>query len=136
MYNHINEVIQLVEYSTDQGSIFEDNKYFSLFGRDPIASYQNLALSSKNLVDNSFTMISLLLSTNRKDIYVRNYKKIQSAMASIGGAINLLMVLASQISSYITFKELSVTLSNDFVHHEDESDKIEKNNQRRGAICG
>jgi hypothetical protein len=58
------------------------------------------------------------------NFYKRNYDKLQSIIANIGGAANAIMTLTSIITSYITEKMLHISLSKYIVSFgEDECDK-------------
>ena len=74
-------------------------------------------------------MIQIILNSNTIDINQRSYQKLQSVIANIGGAFNVVMVVSSFISKYITFQFLHVELLNDFLFNDDDESDKKKNDE-------
>ena len=119
MYNYFYEYMKIVNYTSDQGAVMESYASWQLYGRDPVSSYQSVAISGTNIVPNSFTVILILLNSNNVDRYSRSFQKLQTVISNIGGAYSIIMIVSSFITQFITSKFLYIELLNEFVYVED-----------------
>ena len=122
MYNYFYEYMKIVNYTSDQGAVMESYASWQLYGRDPVSSYQSVAISGTNIVPNSFTVILILLNSNNVDRYSRSFQKLQTVISNIGGAYSIIMIVSSFITQFITSKFLYIELLNEFVYVEDSND--------------
>jgi hypothetical protein len=118
MFYGYNENFKVVNYTSDEGTVMQDLKSWTLFGRDESSSV-DIALKSTVTVPNTLSVFTLSLVSGKVDYYKRTYPKIQSVVANIGGVLKFIMTISSFLSQYISSQMLGIELSNNFIYDKD-----------------
>jgi hypothetical protein len=88
---------------SDYGFVFEDFSEISSYQYDRTES--SLFIGSSFVVKEAIGLITFSLS-QKADLHIRSYNKLQSLMANIGGFVNFIYIVARLIVHYISSKSL------------------------------
>lgn len=91
---------------TDDGLVFSNPKEFQFYQYEKTELTVDLRNSTK------FGMVAIVLSANFESNY-RKYLKVQDIIASIGGVINLFLVICGIIVNFYSDRLLFITLGNE-----------------------
>jgi hypothetical protein len=114
MFYGYNENIKIVNYTSDEGTVMQDLRTWTLFGRDESSSV-DIALKGTASVPNTLSVFTISFVSGKLDYYKRNYPKLQSVVANIGGVIKFIMTISNFLSQYISSQMLEVELCNEFI---------------------
>lgn len=114
MFYLYNENKKLVKYTSDQGLVFVEINNFFIFGKDESSSV-DISLKSSSSVANALSVYTISIVPGKVDYYRRNYAKIQSVIASIGGKMKFIMTIEDFLNKYISSQMFDVDLSNYFI---------------------
>jgi hypothetical protein len=90
--------IKTIEYETDFGYVFNDNKISKFYQFND--QFETVDLRTTQTVPNSFCQFSFIMDKNRIN-YTRGFAKIQSVIANSGGLIKAVTVLAFIINELL-----------------------------------
>jgi hypothetical protein len=126
-YKYLTQV-KIVNYTDDKGTVMEELETFNFFGPDPLRSKIEVGMKGTKVnIADTFALLQIRPNTNVFDNFKRNYPKLQSIVANIGGVIKFIMIIAQVLSKYISSQMLQVDLSNNFHYPSDEADnKLKK----------
>jgi hypothetical protein len=88
-----------VQYWSDNGLVFKDNKALNFFQQKGDAS-ANVDFRSSGVYPGVFAEFSIPIY-DKIDYYQRNFPKIQNLLANIGGYMNTILILGKLLLSYI-----------------------------------
>ena len=99
-----------LSYSTDMGYVFPDIKQIKVFQQDAKQVYVDLSVRTKGM---KFGQISLFMNCNLFS-YRRSFSKIQDTLASIGGIMNLMILIAYLLVNFVNKRMYFLKLANTF----------------------
>jgi hypothetical protein len=118
------ENIKTVNYTSDDGLVFQELKNYHINGRDDVHSYYKLSpLETTTFIDKTFSQFQIQILNNQIDQYKRSYPKFQSVLANIGGVMKFILSFAQFIAKFVTSQMLDIDLSNTFVFHHSNTDQ-------------
>lgn len=131
------ENIKTVNYTSDDGLVFQDVKNYHINGRDDVHSYYKLSpLETTTFVEKTFSQFQIQILNNQIDQYKRSYPKFQSVLANIGGVMKFILSFAQFIAKFVTSQMKDIELSNAFVfHHSNNNDENEENEEKENEDC-
>jgi hypothetical protein len=94
---------------SDFGYVFDDNEQKMSFQYDSSTSF--MLLGSTFNIKEAYGLLSFQLS-QKADIHVRSYTKLQSLLANIGGVVNFVYLVAKILVRYVTQKMLDLDFVN------------------------
>ena len=92
---------QSILYSSDEGWLLEENKFFNSFQFNSYSIEYNFSNLSTHWLPNHFGSMTISFS-QKKRIIERRYSKIQEMMANIGGILKSILFLSSIICTIIS----------------------------------
>ena len=133
-YTNINYAFQYIQYESDNGFIYSNNKNFSGisflnmdFNRKMTNDY-NLEKDLKESKKSKIGTISFEVNKSNYDNYKRSYQKLQSLLAEIMSVINLFFEVGRQISAFLCSKKMSKDIIISLFNSEEKKDILNRNN--------
>lgn len=103
-----------LSYSTDMGYAFPDIKQIKVFQQDAKQVYVDLSVKGdEGTKGMKFGQISLFMNCNLYS-YRRSFSKIQDTLASIGGIMNLMILVAYLLVNFVNKRMYFLKLANTF----------------------
>lgn len=122
------EIVKMVKYTSDGGSVFEDITTTTGYGRDYQFSYNEVnPLTTKFKLPESVGCIQFNFNSFTIDKYSRTYQKLQSVVANIGGALKLILTLAQTFTRLITHHIYIFNLSSECI----ETSEVKKDQKQK-----
>jgi len=118
MFYTYNEMIKVVEYTSDYEIMFEQLETITMFGKDPISNHEISNSITNSFIPGSFSVFRIVLNSNL-DKFRRNFTKLQFVISSIGGIIEFVWIITTSLLKFITTQMLEIELSNYFIYHDD-----------------
>jgi hypothetical protein len=113
------EYYKVLQYLSDEGFVFEDNKRFESFTYDDISSKTEIYPKGTNVhVNLTFGTVSLFMNSMYADRHKRLYPKLQSVLANIGGVMKFILFIGNVLAKYITANMMIIDLSNIVIDHD------------------
>lgn len=104
---------KILNYSSDDGNVFQDFIDYEGFSRDNINSFSQLSPQKTQVyIPKSIAVVQFTINSSQFDQYKRTYPKLQSVVANIGGIFKFITVIAQIISQFVTEKMMFVNLAN------------------------
>ena len=99
-------------YKTDYGYIFQDIEQVNITTNAD--SFENTDLRNNPTTPGNFCIFIMTISKDI-NIYFRSYGKIQTLLASMGGAINSVFLIAGLLARFISNKSYYLSLNNNLL---------------------
>ena len=123
-YTETNYIFQYIQYVSDNGFIFSNNKSYygksfldMTFNRKLYNDY-NLDNDLKYLNKSNIGAIQFEINKSNYDNYKRSYQKLQSLLAEIMSVINLVFEIGRQISAFLCDKKMSKDIISSLLNNE------------------
>lgn len=115
VYRKIVSLKQSIQYKTDYGYVFQDIQNEQMMSKG--TNFETIDLRKKPIIPGNFCVYIIAIS-EEVDMYFRSFGKIQTLLASMGGAINTILLLSGIIVDFTSQKSYYSLLNNKLLNYE------------------
>ena len=137
-FNDLSEIdfnFQYLKYETDDGLLFENQKYLNGMSFLDVNYFKNKQ-ENNNMNETYIKIGSIKLEFNKSnfDYFRRTYKKLPALLAEISSVISLLFEIGRQILEFSSEKKMSIDIINNLFNIDNQNKKNKKYNNNNNGL--
>ncbi len=106
-----------LEYSSEEGLVFQDRKTYSNIGRSPSVKTEITTKDTQFTIKEVLFVYRATVSRFLSNKYMRIYPKLQSVVAYIGGMMKFIITIAQILSNYVSTKLMNFNIVQEIVSY-------------------